>query len=219
MKGIKSMLEVGKSYTKPELSEILHCNGNQALKRKLTSYKIEYSVTGRGERTIYTILKINAPFKLFAILELECGANTDFHKLKLFYWYYFNDETFRAMPDEVKENRLRMDDRNISRQTIANYTRKLENKELINRITPNYIYYFAYKGNQRIVEHAEYVQAWKEYWNGRKNGADSFEAIVTMRANYGGVARKQAIPEINGIYNAKIEYMLDLIQQEIEYEL
>jgi hypothetical protein len=40
-----------------------------------------------------------------------------------------------------------------------------------------------------------------------------------MRANYGGVARKQAIPEINGIYNEKIEYMLSLIQESIENEI
>lgn len=39
-----------------------------------------------------------------------------------------------------------------------------------------------------------------------------------MRADFGGVARKQPIPEINGIYNDKIEYMLSLIQQSIESE-
>jgi hypothetical protein len=30
--------------------------------------------------------------------------------------------------------------------------------------------------------------------------------------------KKQAIPEINGIYNKEIEYMLSLIQQSIESE-
>ena len=40
-----------------------------------------------------------------------------------------------------------------------------------------------------------------------------------MIATYGGVARKQAIPQINGIYNKQIEYMLSLIQQSIENEL
>lgn len=37
--------------------------------------------------------------------------------------------------------------------------------------------------------------------------------------NYGGVARKQAIPDINGIYNDKIEYMMGLIVQSIENEM
>lgn len=40
-----------------------------------------------------------------------------------------------------------------------------------------------------------------------------------MRSKYGGVARKQAIPEINGIYNEQIEYMLSLIYQSIENEI
>ena len=40
-----------------------------------------------------------------------------------------------------------------------------------------------------------------------------------MRANYGGVARKQAIPEVNGIYNEKIEQMLSCIQKSIENEM
>ena len=40
-----------------------------------------------------------------------------------------------------------------------------------------------------------------------------------MRHKYGGVARKQPIPEINGIYNEQIEYMLSLIYQSIENEI
>ena len=36
---------------------------------------------------------------------------------------------------------------------------------------------------------------------------------------YGGVARKQAIPEINGIYNEKIEYLRSLIQASLENEM
>ena len=40
-----------------------------------------------------------------------------------------------------------------------------------------------------------------------------------MRENYGGVARKQAIPEINGIYNDVLEEMLNYIQLSIENEM
>ena len=46
-----------------------------------------------------------------------------------------------------------------------------------------------------------------------------YEAINEMIANYGGVARKQPIPELNGIYNEKIEYLRSLIQQSIENEI
>ena len=47
---------------------------------------------------------------------------------------------------------------------------------------------------------------------------DSYEAISIMIADYDGVARKQAVPEINGIYNKEIDYMLSLIQKNMEKE-
>ena len=106
----------------------------------------------------------------------------------------------------------------VSRQTIATYTRRLEANDLINRNTKNFIYYFAYKQEQRMCDHAEYVQAWYEYWDDIDSGLNSYDAIANMRTDHGGVARKQPIPEINGIYNEKIEYMLSLIQQSIESE-
>ena len=68
------------------------------------------------------------------------------------------------------------------------------------------------------MEHAEYSQAWKEYWDAKSEGIDYYTAICDMIANYGGVARKQLIPEINGVYNKKIEYMLNLIHESIENE-
>ena len=73
-------------------------------------------------------------------------------------------------------------------------------------------------GEQRLCDHAEYVEAWHNYWDDIDSGLNCYDAIGNMRADYGGVARKQPIPEINGIYNEKIEYMLSLIQQSIESE-
>ena len=213
------MLEVGKVYTKPELSQIFGTKAKQGIDRKLERYGITFSVSGKGERAVYEIQKIQDPFKVFAITELGFDANTDFRKLRNFYFYYFNDEEFMAMPDEVKESRMRKEGKDISRQTIANYTAKLEAHDLINRYSPDYIYYFAYKGEQRIVQREEYSKAWREYWANREDGMDYFETINFMIATYGGVARKQAIPQINGIYNKQIEYMLSLIQQSIENEL
>ena len=84
---------------------------------------------------------------------------------------------------------------------------------------PNYIYYFAYKDTQEITTRERYLEAWHDYWGDISNGYCSFDAIWNMRANYGGVARKQAIPEVNGIYNEKIEQMLSYIQKSIENEM
>ena len=114
---------------------------------------------------------------------------------------------------------MRKEGKDISRQTIANYTAKLEAHDLINRYSPDYIYYFAYKGEQRIVQREEYSKAWREYWAKLNAGVNYYKAMDDMIFTYGGVARKQAIPQINGIYNKQIEYMLSLIQQSIENEL
>lgn len=213
------MLEVGKVYTKPEMTHILGTKAKQGIDRKLERYGITFSVSGKGERAVYEIQKIQDPFKVFAITELDFDASTDFRKLRNFYFYYFNDEEFMAMPDEVKESRMRKEGKDISRQTIANYTAKLEAHDLINRYSPDYIYYFAYKGKQRIVQREEYSKAWREYWAKLNAGVNYYKAMDDMIFTYGGVARKQAIPQINGIYNKQIEYMLSLIQQSIENEL
>lgn len=213
------MLEVGMTYTKPELTEMFGTRNKQGLERKMIGYGLTFSVSGRGESALYTIQKMDDPFKIFAITELNFSGNTSFKKLREFYWHFFNDDVFMAMPDEVKENWMKLENNTITRQTIAHYTEKLVAKDMINRNTKNYIYYFAFKQTQRMTDHAEYLKAWREYWADLDQGYCPSEAICFMRANYGGVARKQAIPEVNGIYNEKIDYMLSLIQKSIENEM
>ena len=212
------MLEIGCVYAKPALSALFGNKDKEGLERKMTRYGITFTSTGWAEKRLYTIHSIADPFKLFAILELGFDANTDFIKLRNFYYHFFEDEVFMAMPDEVKEVRMRAMKQDVSRQTIATYTRRLESNDLINRNTKNFIYYFAHKQEQRICDHAEYVQAWFEYWDDIESGLNCYDAIANMMTDHGGVARKQPIPEINGIYNEKIEYMLSLIQQSIESE-
>ena len=212
------MLEIGRTYPKPELSRIFGTKDKQGLDRKLTRYGIVFEVCGRGERATYTINAIPDPFKVFAITELGFDGNTDFTKLRNFYYHFFEDDVFMAMPDEVKEVKMRAMGHDVSRQTIARYTSRLETNNLINRHTKNFIYYFAHKEEQRITDREEYLQAWYEYWDDIASGLNSYDAISNMITDHGGVARKQPIPEINGIYNEKIETMLSYIQQSIENE-
>ena len=213
------MLEIGCVYSKPELTQMLGTRSKQGIDRKLERYGIAFEVCGRGERAVYTIKAMADPFKVFAITELGFDGGTDFIKLRNFYYHFFEDEVFMAMPDEIKENRMRKMGQDISRRTIATYTERLEANNMICRNTKNYIYYFAYRGEQRLCDHSEYVEAWHNYWSDIESGLNCFVAIFNMRAEHGGVARKQPIPEINGIYNEKIEYMLSLIQHSIESEL
>lgn len=212
------MIEIGCAYAKPEMTRIFGSKNKQGLERKLNRYGISFDVCGRGESAVYTIRGIADPFKVFAITELGFDANTDFAKLRNFYYHFFEDDIFMAMPDEVKEVRMRQMGQPVSRQTIAIYVSRLERNNLINRYTRNYIYYFANRDEQRLCDHNEYVTAWHNYWGDIANGLNCYDAIAKMRTDHGGVARKQPIPEINGIYNEKIEYMLSLIQNSIESE-
>ena len=212
------MLEIGCVYSKPEMTRIFGTKDKQGLDRKLVRYGISFDVCGWGEKATYTIKAMSDPFRVYAITELGFDGNTDCVKLRNFLYHFFEDEVFMAMPDEVKENWMRKMDKDISRLTIANYTRRLETNDLINRYTKDYIYYFANKQEQRFCDYAEYAEAWHNYWDRINGGLYNRDAIALMRAEHGGIARKQPIPDINGIYNEKIEYMLSLIQQSIESE-
>lgn len=212
------MLEI-RDYTKNELSELLGTKDKQGIDRKLQGYGVEFTSDGRGENRIYTIKNILFPFKVFSITELGFNANTDFIKLRNFYNHFFNDEVFMTMPDEVKETMTKQEGYHLSRQTIATYTRRLETNNMIHRNTTEFMYYFAYKRKQRFVERAEYTQAWREYWKDIERNMYSYEAISNMIENYGGVARKQAVPERNILLNDKIEYMLFLIYQSMDEEI
>ena len=161
------MLEVG-TYTQAEMRELLGTRATQGINRKLDRYGVIYERKGRGSNATYAIQAIGDPFKMFAITRLGFDGNTDFRKLRNLYYYFFNDEEFSAMPDEVKEVRMKENGKPVSRQVIARYLSVLERNELINRHTNNFIYYFAYKQTQRIVEREEYSRAWREYWKDKR---------------------------------------------------
>lgn len=214
------MLELEiRDYTRTELSKIMGPKDNQALERKLERYEIEYAKQGDGKKAIYSIHRMNNLFKMYCVEELKYDCRTNFHKLMYFFYYYFNDDEFLAMPDEVKEQRMTANEQPVSRQTIANYSRKLEKNNLVLLKTGNYIYYFAYQGNRSITDEQTYKKAWREYWKCIHNGGYPWEAIWNMRTEYGGVARKQNIPEVNGIFNEKIEYICSLAQEQIERQV
>ncbi len=213
------MIELRK-YSKAELATILGTKDNQAIKRKLNSWGVRYDEPqGRGDAMTINITGLTDPFKVFALTELGVSAQTDFCKLRDFLYYFLNDEEFSAMPDEVKEHRMRAEGRDISRQTIANYEEKLKALGYFATSSTNCIYYFAYKNTQRIVERGEYLDAWHQYWADRETGASSFGAIQKMRQTYGGVARKQSIPEFNGIYTTQIKVLNTYIQESFEREM
>ena len=55
-----------------------------------------------------------------------------------------------------------------------------------------------------------------KYWQDKENGCPAGEAIMFMCMKYGGVARKQAIIEFNGIYNNTLNALNDMVCDRIE---
>ena len=145
-------------YSKDELTEIFNSNDRQAIRRKLQRANVVFDEYGNGANWIIDIKKINDPFRIYCMTDLGFTGRTDFYKLRYYYYYFFSDEEFMTMPDEVKEQRMRDKGRSISRRTIAGYTRKLEERNMINRNTSNFLYYFAYKQTQRFTDRSEQKQ-------------------------------------------------------------
>ena len=212
------MLEERK-YTIAEMEKITGTQSRQGIRRKLQNYDITFEESGRGSSVVFDVKNIKDKFRVFCIIDLNFPSQTDFIKLKYFMYYFFCDETFAQIPDEAKEAKLREDGRNISRQTVSNYIERLNRSNLISKNTDEYVYYFAKGGDRRTATKEEYSKAWREYWENKNNGFDSAEAISIMCFDYGGVARKYPIPELNGIYLEEIKYITDLVCKSIENEL
>lgn len=211
------MLEL-RTYNIDEINAILGTTNRQGIQRKLNRYGVEYSVSGWGTKTKFEIKNIEDEFKLFCILDLGMSANTDFNKFLYFLYYFLNDEDFRWLPDEILEIKMNAREIHISRQTIANYKRVLSRLNLFAKVG-DYVYYFARRNNQIITDETIYKKAWREYWENKNNGIDSQEAICIMCADYGGVARKQAIMEENAIHADTINKINDMVCRAVEKNL
>lgn len=209
------MLEC-KTYTYAEFSALFNTRDNQGIKRRLDRWGIKYSTAGRGTGLKYTIEEIPDPFVPFCILDLGFAPQTFFDKLNLFLYYLLNDEEFAGLPCEMMEQRIENDGYTLTRQTIENYLCQLDHQDLILRASGNYHYYFARRERLIDTTREEYSRAWREYWQDKEKGCPAGEAIMFMCMKYGGVARKQAIIEFNGIYNNTLNALNDMVCDRIE---
>lgn len=212
------MLEV-RQYTKNEIAEILHTNDNQGIQRKLDRWGIKFSVTGRGDNRVYIIQKIpeKCEFKILCMTDLGMNAQTDFALFRNFVYYFMNDQDFRWLPDTALEQKLTERGSHISRKTIGDYKRCLERANLIHE-SGEYVYYFAAKGNRRIVEAEEYKAAWDKYWQYRVS-LDSTEAMARIFAEYGGYPKRSSIITGNAFTQALWDKLNALACAGVEREL
>jgi len=211
------MLEC-KTYTYLELSQYLHCTDIQGTERKLKSYGIEYTASGRGKNRKYNITKITNPFKVFSVFEVGLDPHCDFMKFAYFVYLILCDDTFNGMGAEMMEAYLRDKPINISRQTISKYIDYLSGCNLISAARTNCVYYKVYKryGVQchEDITRKEYAEAWKIYWECIKDGYESRAAYSTMYNAFGGVPRKHPLIELNVFYRDITDWLTELLLEE-----
>ena len=212
------MLEL-KTYSIQEMSDILGSKTKKQIDGKLKRYDVEFESKGRGNDLVYTIQRINDPFKVFCIIELGFAAQSDFIHLRHFLYHFLCDDYFMSMPDEVKEHM--MDEAfnyHISRQTITNYEKKLAKKGYVS-LDGEYYYYFAYKKKQIMTTEEIYKSAWRKFWFWISLGASSDDAKFNIITTYGGMPMKHQKIEKNAFYLKKIDYLIELIRNSIDNDL
>ena len=218
LKKEKNMLEI-RPYPYAELSQMMGTHDPEGIRRRLERWGVAFTEDGRKPQITYNIEKISDPFKVYCMLDLNYAPQTNFTKLAYFFYYFLNDDDFQRLPDERLEVLMRERDHPVSRQTIANYFRRLEDIDLISRNGGDYHYYFARKANLREATREEYSRAWREYWQAKAEGCPSREAISTMCYQHGGIARKQAIVDLNGIYMNTFNDINNMVCQRIQAEI
>lgn len=220
------MLEV-KTYSYAEMVKELNTSDRQGITRKLKNYGIQFQTEGRGGRTKYHIISVPNAFKLFCITELRIPAQACFEKLLYFYYYFFNDETFAGMPNQEQANILMENLFNVSRQTVANWTRYLNRAEYISFSNDECRYYAVNKevttGKKTYTEISRelYLRGWHKYWSLRKEDPKEASGWAWFEAKkiWGGCACKHRLPMQNAIYTNKIDELLTIINEAVSDEL
>ena len=214
------MLELRK-YSFADLSAYLGSNENQAIERKLNSYGIQFSGDGRGQNKTYTITAIPDRFRVFCVFDLHLSPQTNYEKFRDFLFFLFRDDDFCGSPMEVMEEFLRIQGRGISRQTISNYIKRLDDRGLIHQ-GGEFVYYRVFKqfGAQthQVISKAEYCEAWKTYFECKAKHYDSRAAYRCMYNQFGGVPRKQRKIEQNAFTADILNTLEQLVMESFETE-
>ena len=201
-------------YKFDELADYLGTRSNQGLRRKLDSNGIQFQEAGRGRMKTFTIIDIPDPFKVYCVYDLGIDYRTDFKKFRDFVSLLLSEPDFSWRPMEMMEEYLRIEGRNISRQTIANYIRKLDQLELIST-HGEFVYYKVYHEGpdqkHEIISKEQYCAAWAVYWDKRNDGYDSLAAFSCMYHFLGGAPRKQERITQNAFYLDILNTLSELV--------
>ena len=87
-----------KAYTIQEMRELLKTDAKkQGIERMLQRKNIEYSVEGWGENNVFTLKKVPPMLKFIAFCkkEFNLAPQTDFTRLRNFFYYYLDFHHFQ----------------------------------------------------------------------------------------------------------------------------
>lgn len=177
-----------------EMRELLKTKAKkQGIERMLQRKNIEYTVEGWGENNIFTLKKVPPMLKFIAFCkkEFNFAPQTDFTKLRNFFYYYLDDEDFRNLPDTIKSVRMGENDMPLSRQTIGHYEQYLYREYYFCPDYTNFKYYLTHReGDKKVAEEIDrkiYKEAWALYWEVKEETKSSEIARWTMFGEYGGL--------------------------------
>ena len=210
-----------KRYSFAELQKIIGGTDKRGLEKKLKGYGVDYRTEGWGKELSFIIEKINDPFKVYCITELEFRPQSDFNHLKHFFYHFFCDDFFMSKHDKWKEKVMRNSGYYISRQTIAKYEKQLREKRVVAYDTndDSMVYYFAYKDYVRITDKETYKKAWHYYWGLKERGVDYLTAKWWLILRYGGLPAKHGTDVVNACYVEPMNRLISIIRKGIEDEL
>lgn len=214
-KGVFKMLEE-KAYTIQEIRELLKTNANkQGIERMLERREYEFFVEGRGANAVFTITKLPSKFKMFCIGELGFAPQTDFIKLRNFFYYYLDDEDFRNLPDTIQSERMGENGMPLSRQTIGHYRERLFANHYFWPDFAEFKYYLTHRERgKKIAEEIDrktYCEAWALYWEVKAKTQDSETARWEMFYEFGGYPNKSPIIRENAITIEKVAFLNELV--------
>lgn len=212
------MLKKGMTYTRQELVDMFGTERLDSIKRSLGRQSIEFISAGRGKSFTITITSVPDEFKNICIYELGMPAQTSFRAFKIFFYHYFCDEGFKELPIVEMERLLAKEDTNITRQTIAKWTKMLEDKGLVHSSNIEYTYFATITcwgdTSSEIITKEEYTKAWAAYWNTFRATDSVSLALGSMKKIAGGAVSKRPKVEENGFYSKMIEALVQAIDNE-----
>lgn len=213
MKGGKKVLKLNNVYSRQELVEMFHTDRLDSIKRSLTRQGYEFEMLKNGKNAQMKIIKAPNMFKVFCIEELGISAQSDFHMLRNFFYYFFCDDEFQQLPVAEMERVLAADGRAISYKTIAKWISYLEEKGIIYRSITEYVYYCSISGKAVEITKEEYLKAWEVFRNTLKNTRDWNEARKKMIEVNGGAVHKTPLVQENDFYGELINSLADLVMK------